>query len=88
MTRNGRYGPGQGGGAGSLLSSQPRPPRYAIHLEPTHASDTTIMAPAAYDRSSNGNAASKIGKTGNGNNPAYISTAEVIRLEHEYGAHK
>ena len=46
------------------------------------------MAPAAYDRTSNGSGASKAGKAGKGNGPVHISSAEVIRLEHEYGAHK
>ncbi|EPS98909.1 hypothetical protein FOMPIDRAFT_1125620 [Fomitopsis schrenkii] len=46
------------------------------------------MAPAAYDRtSSNVTAASKTAKTGSGNSPVHISSAEVIHLEHEYGAH-
>ena len=47
------------------------------------------MAPAAaYDRTSSGTGVSKAAKAGSGNSPVHISSAEVIRLEHEYGAHK
>ncbi|KZT68024.1 ornithine-oxo-acid aminotransferase [Daedalea quercina L-15889] len=48
------------------------------------------MAPAAHslhDRSSKGNGAAKTSKTESGNGRVHISSAEVIRLEHEYGAH-